>query len=182
MDDRMHVLEMLESGEISVAEAVQRLEKSAVDPTCDPVPLALPPWVRRLWHLVFWPGVTLLIGGGLLLAHHYAGPGATGSLVAGWMLFALGVPVTALGAWLQSAHWFSVRIREHGRRRVTMAFPLPLRPLAWLLRVLGPFVPQLRDTGADEVLLALRDELQRGRPFIVDVNKDGREQVQVYFA
>lgn len=183
MDDRMRVLEMVESGEISVAEAVRRLEERAADGARDLGPVMPPPWVRRLWHLVFWPGVALLVGGALLLAYHYAGQGATGSLVAGWVLFALGVPVTALGAWLQHAHWFSVRIREHGQRHITLAFPLPLRPLAWLLRVLGPFIPQLRDTGADEMLLALRDELRQGHPFVVDVNEeDGREQVQVYFA
>jgi len=182
MDNRMHVLEMLESGEISVAEAVQRLKGSAANAPPDPTPVALE-WVRWLWHVVFWPGIALLIGGGLLLAHHYAGPGATGSLVAGWVLFALGVLVTALGAWLQRAHWFSVCIREHGQRRITLAFPLPLRLLAWLLRMLGPFIPQLRDTGADEELLALHDELQRERPFIVDVDEgDSGEQVQVHFA
>ncbi len=183
MDDRMHVLEMLESGEIDVTEAVQRLAGSTAGATPDPTPVVLPAWVRRLWHLVFWPGVILLIGSGLLLAYHYAGRGATGCLVTGWLLFAFGVPITALGAWLQSAHWFSVRIRKHGKPRMMLAFPLPLRPLAWLLRVISPFVPQLRDTGVDEVLLALSDEMHQGRPFIVDVNEgDSGEQVQVYFA
>lgn len=183
MDDRMHVLEMVESGEISVAEAVQRLEGGAADARPDSAPVALPAWVGRLWHIVFWPGVALLIGGGLLLTYHYARPEGTGRLATGWVLFVLGVLVTALGAWLQHAHWLSVRIREHGQRRITLAFPLPLRPLAWLLRVISPFIPQLRDTGVDEVLLALRDELRQGHPFVVDVNEEaGREQVQVYFA
>ncbi len=183
MDDRMRILERLESGEIGVAEAVRLLETGAGPTPYPAVPVVLPAWVRRLWHLVFWPGVALLLGGGLLLAHYYAGPGATGSLITGWVLFAPGVLVTALGAWLQRAHWFSVRVQGHGQRRITLAFPLPLRPLAWLLRVIGPFVPQLRGTGVDEVLLALRDELQQGRPFTVDVNEgDSGERVQVYFA
>lgn len=133
--------------------------------------------------LHFWPGVALLIGGGLPLTYHYAGPEGTGRLVTGWVLFALGVPVTALGAWLQSAHWFSVRVRRRGQRCITLTFPLPLRLLAWLLRVLGPLIPQLRATGVDEVLLTLRDELERGRPFVVSVDeKDSGEQVQVTFA
>jgi hypothetical protein len=183
MDNRMRVLEMIESGEISVAEGARRLEDDTAPAGPPSAPVALPTWVGRLWHVVFWPGVALLIGGGLLLTYHYAGQEGAGSLVTGWVLFALGVLVTALGAWLQSAHWFSVRIREHGKRRITLAFPLPLRPLAWLLRVISPFVPQLRDTGVDEVLLALRDEMRQGHPFIVDVDEgDGREQVQVYFA
>jgi hypothetical protein len=56
-----------------------------------------------------------------------------------------------------------------------------LGPIAWIVRLVRPFVPQLRDMAVDEVILALRDEVREGRPFVVDVGEgqDG-ERVHVY--
>ena len=53
---------------------------------------------------------------------------------------------------------------------------------AWGLRVARPFVPHLEHTGVDEMILAMRDEMQTGCPFVVEVDeRAGTEQVQVYF-
>jgi len=75
-----------------------------------------------------------------------------------------------------------VRVRQADGPNITIAFPLPLGLVAWGLRIAQPFVPQLKDTGVDELLLAMQEELGDGHPFVVEVDEgeDG-EQVQVYF-
>jgi hypothetical protein len=80
---------------------------------------------------------------------------------------------------LSNATWFSLRIREEGSRRISL--PLPLGPIAWIVRLARPFVPQLRDMAVDEVILALREEVRGGRPFVVDVDGGTNgERVYVY--
>jgi hypothetical protein len=135
-----------------------------------------------VWQAVLWTGVALLAGGGLLVNAVYAWGAARGWLVWGWFLFALGLLGVLLGWWMQRAHWLFVRVRQSHGPNVLVALPLPLGPLAWILRVARPFVPQLEDMGIDEVILAMREEVRAGRPLRVEVDEgESGEQVQVYF-
>lgn len=188
MDERLHVLELIEAGEISVEQGARRLDALAQlpeppeSPARPAAPLARPAWVRWLWQPMFWAGVALLASGGLLLVAAYTGEATTGRLVWGWVLFAFGVLGVLLGWWLQRAHWLCLRVRQHGGPNVTLALPLPLGLIAWGLRIARPFVPQLEETGVDEVILAMREEIRDGHPFVVEVNeREGGEHVQVYF-
>ena len=124
----------------------------------------------------------MIAWGGLVLTRAYAGEATTGRAVWGWLLFALGLMWVALGWWLQRARWFSLRVRQAGGPNISFALPLPLGPVVWGLRIARPFVPQLRETGVDELILAMREELRDGRSFAVEVDKgENGEQVQVYF-
>ncbi len=182
MDERLQILGLTEAGEISVEEGARRLEALAEAPDAFAAPVARPVWVRWLWQAVFWTGVGLVAGGGMLVASAYAREVAARWLIWGWILFALGVLGLVLGWWLQRAHWLSLRVRQPDGPNVSFALPLPLGPVAWVLRLLGPFIPQLEETGADEMILALREEMQDGHPFIVEVDEgEGGEQVQIYF-
>ena len=185
MDERMQILESIEAGEISAEEGAKRLEalmESAEAPESDSTPVSRPALVRWLWQVVFWTGVTLMAVGGLLVASVYSESVATEWLPWGWIIFLLGVVVVLVGWWLQRAHWLSVRVRQSDGPNVSIALPLPLGLIAWGIRIARPFVPQLDETGADEVLLALRDEMKKGHPFIVEVDEgENGEQVQVYF-
>ncbi len=187
MEERRQILELIEAGEISVEEGVRRLEAlegsaevpEEMTPAPD-VPIARPRLVRILWQAMFWLGVALVVGGGLLVAAVYAWGVASGWLICGWPLFGLGVLVVALGWWMRRARWFSLRVRQSDGPNVS--FALPLGPIAWMLRFLRPFVPQLKETGVDELIMSLHEEVRDGQPFIVEVDEgeDG-EQVQVYF-
>lgn len=196
MEERLRILELIESGEIGVEEGARRLEALAqtAEPPGPPdapalsraevpaVPVARPALVRWLWQAVFWTGVGLLVGGGLLVTAVYAGEITAGWLAWGWILLVLGVLWVVLGWWLQQAHWFSLRVRQPDGPNVSFALPLPLGPIAWILRLLRPFVPQLEEMGIDELILAMREEVRDGRPFIVEVDEgEGGEQVQIYF-
>ncbi|MDY6876629.1 MAG: hypothetical protein SWK90_10585 [Chloroflexota bacterium] len=184
MDERLRILELIETREISVEEGARRLKALAegTDPLATlAASVSRPALVRVVWRAVFWSGVVMMAGGGLLVAAVYAWEIAPGWQTCGWVLFTLGLLVLMIGWWLQRARWLSVRVRQSGPN-VTLAFPLPLALVAWGLRIAQPFVPQLREMGMDELILALREEVRDGHPFAVEVDEgeDG-EQVQIYF-
>ena len=186
MEDRMHILELIEAGELSVEEGARRLDALVEDAEGavsaeQPVSPTRPAFVRILWQAVFWTGVGLLARGGLLLANAYARE-ITLELTWGWTLFTLGVLITGLGWWLERARWFYLRVKERDGAGFALALPMPLRLLAWLLRVPKPFIPQLQETGADALILVMRDELRDGHPFVLDVDEgENGEQVKMYF-
>ena len=185
MEGRLQILELIEQGEISVEEGARRLEALAgapeiVEAAAAPHGPEAPPrpaWVRWLWQVVFWPAVLLLVLGGLAVTK-----ATSGWLVLGGLLLALGVLGVLAGWWMQRARWLYVHVRQPDGPNILIAMPLPLRLVGWLLRIARPFVPQLKETGVDEVLLALHEELKDGRPFTVEVNEgQNGEQVRVYF-
>lgn len=182
MSERLRILELIEAGEISAEEGARRLEALAESARPPDTPVARPALVQWLWQIVLWIGVALVVWGGLLLTGAYAGEVTTGRLVWGWLLFILGALGVMLGWWLQRAPWLSIRVRQLDGPNITIVLPLPLGLIAWGLRIARPFVPQLEETGVDEVLLELNKELRAGRPFVIEVDEgEGGEQVQVYF-
>ena len=129
MDERMRILELIESGEISAEEGARRLEAltesgEAPEPLAAPAaPVPRPALVRWLWQGAFWTGVALMAGGGLLVASVYSESIAAGWLAWGWIIFLLGVVVVLLGWWLQRAHWLSVRVRQPDGPNMVMNSP-----------------------------------------------------------
>ncbi|MGD1995134.1 MAG: hypothetical protein PVH62_00020 [Anaerolineae bacterium] len=187
-EKRLRILELIDAGEISVEEGARRLEAlgeaaEASEEDLPAAPVGPPGWVGAVQQAVFWTGGALLIGGALLVGGVYAWGIASGWLICGWPLFTVGVLVVALAGWMPRAHWLYLNVRQEDGSRVRLALPLPLRVLGWMLRIARPFVPQLEETGADEVIEALREELRAGRPVTVEVDEgeDG-ERVQVYFS
>jgi len=192
MEERLRVLGLIESGEISAAEGIQLLEAlnqhgevredgEAEGAAGGPAVVVQPVVVQIVWQVVFWSGVALLIIGGLLVTAVYAW-GIPGYWLAwGGVFLGLGLLVTPLGWWLQRARWLSLRVQEPDGPRISFALPLPLGLMAWALRIARPFAPQLADTGVDELVLALKDEWRDGQPLVIDV-KEGEqgEKVQIY--
>ncbi len=183
MEERLRILELIKTGEIDVEEGVRRLEaltETARPPEAPAAPVARPTFVRWVWQAVSWTGIGLMVCGGVLVTAVQAEAVAAGWLTWGWLLLAFGVLGLALGWWLQRAHWFFLRVRQADGPNISLALPLGL--IAWVLRILRPFVPQIEETGADELILALREEARGGCPLVVEVDEgeDG-EQVQIYF-
>lgn len=181
MEERKRILEQIEAGQLSVEEGVRRLEALAEEERRPTAPVLPPTPIRLIRQVVFWSGVVALMGGALLTTAVYAWGFASGWLLCGWPLLLVGLAGVGIGWWLRKARWLALRVRDRDGRRVALAFPVPLRPLAWALRIAGPFVPQLRGSGIDEVVVALGQELGSGPPLVVEVSegRDG-EEVQVY--
>jgi hypothetical protein len=193
MDERMRILKQVEAGEIPTEEAVRQLgalgqalptevesevKESELAPSAPP--MDVPKGLAEFWRYPLYVGVGHVVLGAIIL---YAVYGASASglwAICGWPLFALGVLVTAVAWWLRTARWLHVRVT--GRERVAISFPLPLKLTAWVIKIVRPFVPQLQDTGVDEIIMGLDDTLKEdGPPLYVDVTDDDKgEHVQVY--
>jgi hypothetical protein len=101
--------------------------------------------------------------------------------VCGWLPMILGVVVIVLAGWSRRAKWLHLRISEGEQQKIAFSFPLPLTLAAWALRIARPFVPQLEETGVDELIIALRDGTTGDEPFFIDVqDEEEGERVRVY--
>ncbi len=141
-------------------------------------PAGPPGWSRRVWIYPLAGGVSLLALAGMasvLLAQreHW------GWLVCTLPLMGFGALVAALAWWSRTARWLHVRVRDEGTR-INFSLPLPLRPAAWLARLARPWVPQLRDTALDDLILSLA-EMDDEDILAVEVNEGESEEVRVYF-
>jgi hypothetical protein len=128
-----------------------------------------------------------MAGGGVLVLGTLAAAwlSSTGlalpSCACGWFPMLLGLLIMLLAWWSRSARWLHLRISEEGRRRIALSFPHPLSLAAWVLRLAQPFVPQLTETGVDDLPIALRDADIDDEALFIDVqDEEDGEHVQVY--
>ncbi len=133
-----------------------------------------------------WAGISVLLVGATLMFAAYQAAGFDFWFFCAALPFAAGVVIMALAAGSRSARWLHVRVRTNQPandwpRNIALSFPLPIRLTAWLLRMFGRFIPQLKDHGLDEVILALAETTSSDAPLYVDVDEgEGGERVQVY--
>jgi hypothetical protein len=194
-EERLGILKMLETGQIDAEEAATLLAalkpeglvqpetaEAASLPREDRLPSSEERWAR-FWIYPLMVGAGVLAVGALVSVLVYATGAARGWLVCGWLPVSLGLGVMLLAWWTRRATWLHLRIseREGTRRKIALSFPLPLALTAWVLRIVQPFVPQLKETGVDELIIALRDSAKRDEPLFIDVqNDEGGERVQIY--
>ncbi|MEJ2207956.1 MAG: hypothetical protein P8129_02840 [Anaerolineae bacterium] len=196
-EERLRILEMVRAGEINTDEAAALLaalgEAEAQDsPPVEVIveePATAPPpdiqanrWAR-FWIYPMMAGGGVLLVGALIMALVYASDAARGWLVCGWLPMILGLGVTLAALWSRNATWLHLRISEGegGRQKIAFSFPLPLALAAWGIRIAQPFVPQLQETGVDEVILALRESRKQNEPLFIDVqDEEDGERVQIY--
>lgn len=195
-NERLEILKMVESGQISAEEATTLLAALA-EPTAE-VPLGVPEraepppptlspmetaenrWAR-FWIYPLLAGGAVLIAGALVMALVYATDGARGWLCCGWLPMLLGLLVLLLALWSRRATWMHLRISEEGKRKMALSFPLPLSLAAWAVRIAQPFSPQLQQTGVDDLILALGDSSSHSGPIFIDVQDDqDGERVEIY--
>jgi len=205
--ERMHILQMIEDGKITAAEGLRLLnalsgakgEGGGAEPSGEaPATSALPPpaeaepsppmpemgkW-RQWWLIPLWIGLGITIFGGLLMYWAYSAGGYTFWFFCATLPFTLGVIVAALASASRTARWIHIRVntgQEEWPRKISLSFPLPIRLTAWFLRVFGQFIPDLKKTGVDELIVALEDTTSPENPLFVDVHEgEGGERVQVY--
>ncbi len=192
-DERMKILKRVEAGELSAEEAVRLInqvkptpapdaEPEMVEPEPAPAmpPLQVPKSLAQFWIYPLYAGVGIVVLGAIMLYAVYGARTGWGYALCGWPVFMSGVLVIVTAWWLRTARWVHVRVR--GKENVTISIPLPLKLTAWAFKIAKPFVPQLKDTGVDEVILGMADTLGKdGQPLYVDVQDDDKgEHVQVY--
>ena len=192
-DERMRILERIENGEISAAQGMALLEQLVAQPDVlqvDSIGAAPPPvdpdiarW-KRWWMLPFAIGVGITVIAAALMLSAIQASGYGFWFYCLWLPFLAGVAVMALSWASRTSRWLHLRVntgQDEWPRRIAFSFPIPVRLTAWLVRTISPYVPQLRNTALDEVILALDENTSDAAPFYVDVAEGERgERVQVY--
>ncbi|MFC2037444.1 hypothetical protein ACFLYD_05685 [Chloroflexota bacterium] len=189
--ERLEILKMLEAGQIDAEEAASLLsalplpdaDASAAVPetTTEPPEQRKDNWAR-FWIYPFMAGGLVLFVALLVMGLLYAAGAARGWLVVcGWLPLILGLGIVLLAWWSRNATWLHLRIHEGEKQQIAFSVPLPLTLAAWGLRIAQPFVPQLKETGVDDLIIALRDSDPREEPISIDVQDDeDGERVQIY--
>ncbi len=137
---------------------------------------------RRFWWIPLTVGIVITVVSGLLmfLAYQSKNLFLFGCL---WVPLLFGVLVLSLGAASRAMRWLHVRVhQEPGERPQTIAIsmPIPVRFVAWVLRVFKPHIPNMDKANLDEVILAL-DKISPDQPFYVKVDEgDSGEKVEVF--
>jgi uncharacterized integral membrane protein len=96
----------------------------------------------------------------------------------------LGILLIALGAGSGSARWLYVNVDRSQRadwpKNITIALPLPLGLVGWVLKNFGSQIEGLKRTTIDEVIMAISAAKTVTEPLIINVDDDGGERVQVF--
>ncbi len=194
--ERMQILQMIEDGKVSAADGLRLLDAlgggaEAATPLPDPPGQAeragpdvdLDRW-RRWWIVPMWIGISILVVGALLMYGAYQASGLGFWFACATLPFAAGVVVMALAGFSQSARWLHIRVKTgqtEWPRNIAISFPLPIRLTAWFLRTFGSRIPKLRETGVDELIMALGEHTNAATPLYINVDEgQGGEKVQVY--
>jgi len=193
-EERKKILEMVEKGQISAEQGATLL--GLVPPTDEPVQegpdaegepvaqdLPLPegrPAAHSLWVAPLIGGMSVLLTGAVVVMAMYGQHRVNAwTWLCGWIPLFLGTAVVTIAVWARDAHWIHVRVRGR-RENVSISLPVPLRLTALAIGVARRFVPKFRDTGVDEVILALHDGLESGQEIAIEVEDDEEgEHVEV---
>jgi hypothetical protein len=188
-DERLHILKMLETGQIATDEALQLLDalnqtqasnEAPTAPEYAPAPADVPQ--KGNWWLVpTVTGAVVMAIGAPLLALGLSGQApVVWAMCCGWIPFLVGLAILAIGVWSRSARWLHLRIDNSrtGKRTFALSMPLPLTLAAWIMKLVRPFVPQTQDVAIDEMILALRDAWREGEdePLYIEVQDDDDEE------
>jgi hypothetical protein len=192
--ERMQILQMIEDGRVSAAEGLRLLDalggsagagSAAPEAPAQEAPPAvdLERW-RRWWMAPMWAGTGILLLGTLLMYGAYQAGGFGFWFACATLPFTLGVLVMALAGFSQTARWLHIRVntgQDEWPRNIAISLPLPIGLTAWFLRTFGSRIPKLRETGVDELIMALGEHTSSKAPLYINVDEgQGGERVQVY--
>ncbi len=185
-EERAKILEMVAGGKLTADEAsrlLAALSGEEGDAAHEPSPPVELPRFGSPWLIPMYAGLVLFLCGALAIFPLYTASGSWLLAACGWPLFVIGL-LTMIAAYAsRRSRWVHVRVThaDGSKRSVKLSFPLPLRLSAWALKVGSRFVPKLKDTSIDEMIVALAEGLKGDQPLYVDVQEgDDGERVQVY--
>lgn len=151
-----------------------------------PAPFAFDEGIRRWrgwWWIPLTVGIVITVSSGLLMYLAYQKSGFGFWFACLWFPLLLGVVVISLAAASRTTRWLHVRVhQEPGEwpQTIAISLPVPIRFLAWVLRVFKPRIPNMDNTSLDAIVLAL-EKTSPDQPFYVTVDEgDSGEKVEVY--
>ena len=189
-EERQKILQMVGDKQITADQAaalLSALGDDQTESTASPIEEAAAaqaevPAFANLWLIPLWIGMAILILGALALSGAYQSGGAAWLLlICGWPLLLIGL-LTIIAAWFsRGGPWVHIRVLHTDRRRgLNLKLSLPLNLSLGVLKLVRPFVPRFQDTAIDDLLMSLKDNVNRDQPLVIDVNEDDDgEHIQV---
>ena len=153
-------------------------ESEVIDPP-PPIDVNMPD-TRHWWQVPFWIGLAVLMAGAFTLAGALSSGAVCFVLLCGLPLIFIGLIMIIVAWFARNGPWVHIRVKNNrpGQHNVNISVPLDLGVVA--VRVAEPFVPQMRNTGIDDVIVSLKNNVKGDQPVIIDVNDDeDGEHVQV---
>jgi hypothetical protein len=153
-------------------------ESEVIDPP-SPIDVKMPD-TRHWWQVPFWIGAAILIAGAFIMAGAISSGQACLVVVCGLPLLFSGLIAIIVAWFARTGPWVHIRVKNDrpGEHNINLSVPLDLGVVA--VRVAEPFVPQMRNTGVDDVIVSLKNNVKGDQPVIIDVNDDeDGEHVQV---
>jgi hypothetical protein len=138
------------------------------------------PDTRHWWQVPFWIGAALLVAGAFTLAGALSSGAICLVLLCGLPLLLIGIVAIIVAWFARNGPWVHIRVKNDrpGEHNINISVPLDLGVVA--VRVAEPFVPQMKNTGVDDVIVSMKDNVKKDQPLIIDVNDDDDgEHVQV---
>jgi hypothetical protein len=138
------------------------------------------PDTRHWWQVPFWIGAALLMAGAFTLAGALSSGAICLVLLCGLPMLLIGILAIVVAWFARNGPWVHIRVKNDrpGEHNVNISVPLDLSVVA--VRMAEPFVPQMKNTGVDDVILSMKDNVKKDQPLIIDVNDDeDGEHVQV---
>jgi hypothetical protein len=190
MENRqLEILRRLQEGEIDADEAAALLGAVGTaeeSPAGEAIGVVQGPARRpeghwaHFWIYPFAVGAALLALGALCLTLVYGAGAGWGCALCGWPVALLGLAAVLLALWSRRARWLHLRVKEAEGKKVAISFPLPLTLAAWVVRIAQPFVPKLRETGVDDLIVALSRN-PHDEPLSIQVDEgEGGDKVDIY--
>jgi hypothetical protein len=138
------------------------------------------PDTRHWWQVPFWIGAALLMAGAFTLAGAISSGAICLVMLCGLPLLLIGILGVIIAWFARNGPWVHIRVKHKNPddRDINLSVPLDLGVMT--VRVAEPFVPQMRNTGVDDVIVSMKNNVQKDKPLIIDVNDDeDGEHVQV---
>jgi hypothetical protein len=172
---------MPEAPQVEPSDAQQQAYTPEQEVISPPPPIdAQIPDTRHWWQVPFWIGAALLIAGAFTLAGALSSGAICLVLLCGLPLLMIGIVAIIVAWFARNGPWVHIRVKHKhpGDHDINLSVPLDLGVMT--VRVAEPFVPQMKTTGVDDVILSLKDNVKKDQPLIIDVNDDDDgEHVQV---
>jgi hypothetical protein len=139
----------------------------------------------RRWSMVpLWIGVVVTILASVLLYTSWMAARGPGFWFAcAWLPFLIGIGMIVLAWGGHTVRWLHIRVQQKAGewpQTIAISIPLPLRLLAYLVRIFGSRIPGAEGRRPEEMILALQNTSPEA-PFYLDVDEgeDG-ERVQIF--
>jgi len=205
-EERAKILQMVEEGKISAEEAmrlIQVLEEGAAEADAgaefeEEMEFEAEPasgssshpdferklkGYRRLWVIPLWIGVILTIAGALWMYQAMQNSGFGFWFFCSWLPFLLGIAAVAMAFGSRVSRWIYINVKNppgESPQRIVLGFPFPMGLVRWALKNFGHHIPDRERKIADDALKAVFETSTDGEPFMVEVEEEDGEHVQVY--